>query len=96
MSRFEVDSTQVAAASGAVQASAQEIGNEVDRMMRHLLELQASWKGAAATSFQHVVTDWRATQERVRVTLEEIQRALAVAGRQYEDAENAATRMFSG
>jgi WXG100 family type VII secretion target len=96
MSRFEVDSTQVAAASGAVQASAQEIGSEVDRMMRHLLELQASWKGAAATSFQHVVTDWRATQERVRATLEEIQRALAVAGRQYEDAENAATRMFSG
>ncbi len=96
MSRFEVDSTEVTAASAAVQASAQELGNETDRMMRHLLALQASWKGTAATSFQHVVTDWRATQERVRASLEEIQRALAVAGRQYEDAENAATRMFAG
>jgi WXG100 family type VII secretion target len=96
MSRFEVDSTQVAAASAAVQMSAQELADEVDRMMRRLLELQASWKGSAATSFQHVVTDWRATQERVRLTLEEIQRALAVAGRQYEAAETAATRMFTG
>ena len=96
MSRYEVDSTQVAAASAAVQVSAQQLGEEVDRMMRRLLELQASWKGSAATSFQHVVTDWRSTQERVRLTLEEIQRALAVAGRQYEDAETAATRMFTG
>jgi WXG100 family type VII secretion target len=96
MSRYEVDSAQVAAASAAVQSSAHEIGAEVDRMMRHLLDLQASWKGSAATSFQHVVTDWRATQERVRTALEEIQRALAVAGRHYEDAENAATRMFAG
>ena len=96
MSRFEVDSTQVAAASAAVQMSVQELADEVDRMMRRLLELQASWKGSAATSFQHVVTDWRSTQERVRLTLEEIQRALAVAGRQYEDAETAATRMFTG
>ena len=96
MSRYEVDGAQVAAASGAVQTSVQAIGDEVDRMMRHLLELQATWKGSAATSFQHVVTDWRATQERVRSTLAEIQQALAVAGRQYEDAEAAATRMFTG
>jgi early secretory antigenic target protein ESAT-6 len=96
MSRFEVDSTQVSAASAAVQVSAQELGDEVDRMMRRLLELQASWKGSASSSFQQVVNDWRATQERVRLTLEEIQRALAVAGRQYEDAETAATRMFTG
>jgi early secretory antigenic target protein ESAT-6 len=96
MSRYEVDSEQVATASAAVQASAQQIGGEVDRMMRHLLELQASWKGQAATSFQQVVTDWRGTQERVRAALEEIQRALAMAGRQYEDAEVAAARMFAG
>jgi early secretory antigenic target protein ESAT-6 len=95
MSRFEVDSTQVAAASAAVQASAQEIGQEVDRMLRHLIDLQASWKGTAATSFQHVVSDWRATQGRVHAALQEIQRALAVAGRQYEEAETAATRMFA-
>jgi WXG100 family type VII secretion target len=96
MTRFEVDSAQVNSASVAVQASAQQIGSEVDRMMRHLLELQASWHGQAATSFQHVVTEWRSTQERVRVALEEIRTALATAGRQYEEVEASAVRMFSG
>jgi early secretory antigenic target protein ESAT-6 len=96
MTRFEVDSAQVSRASTAVQASAQQIGSEVDRMMRHLLELQAGWHGQAATSFQHVVTEWRSTQERVRVALEEIQAALAAAGRQYEEVEASAVRMFSG
>jgi early secretory antigenic target protein ESAT-6 len=95
MSRFEVDSAQVAQASAAVQASAQQIGGEVDRMMRHLLDLQGSWKGQASVSFQHVVTDWRSTQERVRVALEDIQRALALAGQQYAEVEDAAARMFA-
>ncbi len=96
MSRFEVDSAQVAQASAAVAGSAQQIGAEVDRMTRHLLELQSSWKGQASASFQHVAADWRATQERVRASLEEIQRALAVAGQNYAEAEEAATRMFAG
>jgi early secretory antigenic target protein ESAT-6 len=95
MSRFEVDSGQVARASAAVQASAEQLGTEVDRMMRHLLELQGSWKGQASAAFQHVVADWRGTQERVRTALEEIQQALAQAGRQYEEVEGATARMFS-
>lgn len=95
MSRFEVDSAQVLQASTAVQSSAQQIATEVDRMMRHLLDLQNCWKGQAATSFQEVVTQWRSTQERVRLALEDVQRALAVAGRNYADAEEAAARMFA-
>jgi WXG100 family type VII secretion target len=95
MTRYEVDSAQVAAASVAVQSSAQQVSTEVDRMMRHLVDLQSHWKGQAATSFQHVVTDWRGTQERVRINLEEIQRALAVAGQHYAQAEEAAVRMFA-
>ncbi len=95
MTQFQVDSAHVAQASAAVHASAAQIGTEVDRMMRHLLDLQGSWKGQASASFQHVVSDWRATQERVRVVLEEIQQALALAGRQYEEAEDAALRMFA-
>ena len=95
MSRYEVDSAQVASASAAVSTSAAQLSAEVDRMMRHLLDLQSSWKGQAASSFQHVVADWRATQERVRASLEEIQRALATAGQQYAQAEEAAARMFA-
>jgi WXG100 family type VII secretion target len=95
MSRYEVDAAQVAAASARVRASAHQIGVEVDGMMRHLLDLQNSWKGVAATSFQHVVTDWRATQDRVRTSLDEIQQALSAAGAHYDQAEETATRMFA-
>jgi early secretory antigenic target protein ESAT-6 len=96
MSRFEVDVAQVVRAGSAVQASATTIAAEVDQMMRHLVELQGSWKGAGAASFQQVVTDWRSTQDRVRASLEEIQRALAAAGRQYAEVEDATVRMFTG
>ena len=95
MSRFEVDSAQVAQASAAVQGSITTLSGEVDRMMRHLLDLQGSWQGQAAASFQGVVGEWRATQERVRACLEEINRALATAGQTYADAEAGAVRMFS-
>ena len=95
MSRFEVDSAQVTAASAAVQGSADQIGAEVDRMMRHLLELQGSWKGQAAVSFQHVATEWRTTQERVRSSLVEIRQALALAAQQYEEVESTTARMFT-
>jgi WXG100 family type VII secretion target len=95
MTRYEVDSAQVIQASAAVQASAQQIGDEVDRMMRHLIDLQANWRGQAATSFQGVIGDWRATQERGRASLEEIQRALALAGRQYAEVESTTAAMFS-
>ncbi len=95
MTRFEVDSAAVEQASAAVRSSAAQIGCEVDRMMRHLVDLQASWRGQAASSFHTVINDWQATQERVRCGLEEIQVALALAGRQYEEAESAAARMFT-
>jgi 6 kDa early secretory antigenic target len=95
MSRYEVDSAQVAQAGVAVQASAQQISTQVDSMMRHLLDLQNSWRGQAASSFQHVITDWRATQERVKLSLDEIQHALTLASQQYAQAEDSAARMFA-
>lgn len=95
VSRFEVDSARVAQASGAVNASVGSISAEVDRMMRNLLDLQNSWRGQAATQFQGVVTDWRATQERVRQSLEDISAALGAAGQQYADVEQSNARMFA-
>jgi len=94
MSRFEVDSGQVSAAGAAVSGSVATISAEVDRMMRNLLDLQGSWKGQAAGQFQVVVEDWRATQERVKSSLEQISTALAVAGTSYADVEQSNARMF--
>jgi len=95
MSTFQVDSAQVASASHAVQTSSTAIAAETEGMLRNLQALEASWKGQAATGFQAVTAQWRATQERVRLSLEEIQRALATAGQQYADVEAANTRMFT-
>ncbi len=94
MSRFEVDSAQVAAASAAVMGSVGAMSAEVDRMSRNLLDLQGSWKGQAASQFQVLTQDWRATQEQVKASLERISQALAAAASTYADAEAATTRMF--
>ena len=51
--------------------------------------------GHAASSFQVLVSLWGATLDRVRLALEDGQRALATAGRNYADAEDAAARMFA-
>jgi WXG100 family type VII secretion target len=93
--KYEVDSAQVLQAGTSVQASSEQIREEVDRMMRHLLDLQSSWRGQAAMSFQSIVADWQATQERVRASLDEIQRALALAGRQYAEVESSTAAMFA-
>ena len=96
MTGYRVDSAQVVEASTAVQATAQSISADVDRMMRQLVQLQSCWQGQGATSFERVVAEWRATQEKVRAVLDDLQRALALAGRTYADAEAAAVRMFAG
>ncbi|MFC5380932.1 WXG100 family type VII secretion target [Aquipuribacter nitratireducens] len=96
MTRFEVDSAQVEAASARVQVASEQVGAEVDAMMRHLEDLQGTWRGQAATGFAALVEQWRATQLQVRESLDGIQVALAHAGRQYAETEAAAARMFAG
>lgn len=95
MSRYEVDSAQVAQASATVRTSVETVRAEVAAMMRHLTDLQLSWKGAAATAFTGVITDWQATQLRVEQSLEHINGALAAAGQGYAEAETQATRLFT-
>ena len=95
MSRYEVDSAHVANAAGAARASGGVIHAEVAAMMRHLAELQGTWRGAAAATFEGLMAEWRATQAQVEASLEHITQALDAAARQYEDAELAATRLFA-
>jgi early secretory antigenic target protein ESAT-6 len=58
------------------------------------VHLQGSWSGAAASAFQSVVSDWRATQLRVEESLGSIGHALGAAAQQYQDAETANARLF--
>ena len=94
MSRYEVDTAQVAQASAAVRGSTAAIRSEVGAMMRHLTELQASWRGGAATAFGAVMADWAVTQARVEESLDQVTAALAAAATSYADAEQQASRLF--
>ncbi|MEZ0446813.1 WXG100 family type VII secretion target [Cellulomonas sp. ICMP 17802] len=95
MTRYEVDSAQVAQAAASVQTRAGTIRSEVAAMHRQLTELQGSWRGAAATAFSGVLADWSTTETRLDASLEQIVAAMQSAARTYADAEAQASRLFS-
>jgi early secretory antigenic target protein ESAT-6 len=94
MSRYEVDSGQVAQAAAAVQTRTAAVRAEVAALQRQLNELQSSWRGGAATAFTGVLTEWSTTQARVEQALDHITAALQTAARTYADAESQAARLF--
>ena len=94
MSRYEVDSAQVAQAAAGVQARTAAVRAEVSALQRQLTELQASWRGTAATAFTGVMTEWSATQARVEQALDHITTALQAAAQTYAEAESQASRLF--
>ncbi len=95
MAQFNVDSEVLQLKSAAVRGSVERIRAEVETMQRGLQELQGSWTGAAATTFQGLIVDWRGTQMKVETSLESINTALSTAATQYDQAEQANTRMFT-
>ena len=94
MSKYEVDSTRVALASTAVNGSVTAIRVEVGAMMRHLTDLQASWRGTASTQFTGAMAQWQSAQTQVEAALDAITASLGSAAQTYADAEAQATRLF--
>ena len=94
MSTFSTNTVEMRNKGLAVQGTIERLRAEVNAMQSGLRELEATWQGAAAGSFQAVVADWRATQLRVEESLAAINTALARATQHYEDAEQANTAMF--
>ena len=94
MTRYQVDSEAVAAATGSVRAAVGRIQAEVSGLHSQLANLQSSWTGPAATAFQGVVSDWKTTQQRVEESLAHINAALSQAGQLYADAEEQNARLF--
>lgn len=95
MTRYQVDSDAVLNATGAVQNSISRIQAEVAGLYGQLTNLQGSWTGHAATAFSTVVTDWKATQQRVEENVAAINHALTQAGQQYAEIEAANARLFA-
>jgi len=78
-----------------VRNSISRLQSEVSGLHGQLTNLQGSWTGQAATAFQTVVTDWKATQVRVEESLAAINQALSQAGQQYAEIEANNARLFS-
>ena len=96
MTIYNVDADQISAASVAANQTADTIRASVATMMTQLLGLEASWGGAAATSFQGVIAQWQATQAQVETSLEAVGVALGQASSTYSEAETATSSLFAG
>jgi len=94
MTQYQVDSDAVFATSGAARGSISRIQAEVEALHSQLAALQSSWSGQAASAFQLVVDDWKATQVRVEESLSAINTALGQAGQQYADIESTNALLF--
>jgi len=95
MTSYQVDSEAVLGATNAVRTTIGRIQAEVGGLHGQLLSLQGSWSGQAANAFQSVVTEWKATQQRVEESLDAISRALGQAGQHYAEIEAANARLFT-
>ncbi|NEG54326.1 WXG100 family type VII secretion target [Bifidobacterium platyrrhinorum] len=96
MAQYQVDSEQIRSSSAAVQASVGQIRQAVAGMYANLDALQGVWRGAAASRFASLATQWRASQQQMETALEAMQQALTQASTLYSDAESSAARLFAG
>jgi WXG100 family type VII secretion target len=92
MTRYQIDSEAVVAATSSVQAAASRIQADVSSLHSQLVQLQGSWTGQASAAFQTVVADWTATQRRVEEAL--LNAGLAQAGQHYAEIELQNARLF--
>lgn len=96
MARYQVDSEAVLAVTAAARTSIGRIQAEVDGLHGHLVNLQGSWTGQASAAFQGVVSEWKATEQRVGEVLTAMSEALGRAGQHYADIELHNARLFGG
>lgn len=95
MAIFQIDTGDLMAKSGTVEATLSRIQSDVNSMEGQLRQLQETWKGSAALAFQDVLTQWRATQVQVEQSLASVRQAMAAASTHYEEVESTNTRIFA-
>lgn len=92
---FAVDTARIAAASGDIERIAGSIESEVRAMMAKLVALQDCWQGSASARFQAVMQDWKATEERVTSSLQQVSATLRLTGQDYEEVEQTNRMRFT-
>jgi WXG100 family type VII secretion target len=95
MSIISVDTDLLQVKSANVRATVDRISADVQAMKHGLDELQATWRGSAATNFQALVAEWTLTQGKVEASLASINLALSSAADTYAQAEQGNAQRFS-
>jgi WXG100 family type VII secretion target len=95
MSIITVDTDQLQVKSANVKATVDRISADVQAMKHGLDELQATWRGSAATNFHALVAEWTLTQGKVEASLASINLALSSAADTYAQAELGNAQRFS-
>jgi WXG100 family type VII secretion target len=95
MSVISVDTELMQLKSSNVKASMERVSADVQAMKRGLDELEATWKGTAANTFQGLIAEWALTQHKVEASLAAISLALATAATSYAQTEQGNTQRFS-
>lgn len=95
MSIISVDTDLLQVKSANVRATVDRISADVQAMKHGLDELQATWRGSAATNFQALVAEWTLTQGKVEASLASINLALSSAAETYALAEQGNAQRFS-
>ncbi|ALD63018.1 WXG100 family type VII secretion target [Glutamicibacter soli] len=94
MSTFSTNTGEMQAKSQAVMGTIDRLRSEVATMQMNLDQLQGTWHGSAAASFQAIVAEWRSTHLRIEEALGNIATALHHASAQYEEVEQVNTSLF--
>ncbi|MFL0412351.1 WXG100 family type VII secretion target [Microbacterium paludicola] len=94
MAIFTVDTDAVSAANGQALATAEQLRTTSLTLSGQLAQLETTWTGASATSFQSALAQWKAVQQSVEQALDGLGRALGAASAQYAEAERLTSGMF--
>ena len=95
MSVISVDTELLQLKSANVKGTVERISSDVQTMRRGLEELEATWRGTAATNFQALVMEWALTQSKVEASLASINIALSSAATSYLEVEQGNTQRFT-
>ncbi|WP_458107329.1 WXG100 family type VII secretion target [Arthrobacter sp. R3-55] len=95
MSVITVDTELLQLKSANVKGTVDRISSDVQAMRRGLEELEATWRGSAATNFQSLILEWSLTQSKVEASLASINLALSSAAASYSEVEQGNTQRFA-
>jgi early secretory antigenic target protein ESAT-6 len=94
MTRYQVDTDAVQAATHTARHTIDRLHQDVATLTTTLHTLSGVWTGMAASAFTDVYQAWRTTHAHVEAQLAEITTALTQAGQHYQDMEVTNAALF--